>query len=80
MLLVHIKVSIGYKISCSCAVVTNDHCIHTLFVMLKKYKVPETHPILWQGIISFIDSIIFGFGTWGPYTIEVYGKKEAICT
>lgn len=33
------KVVIGNTISCSCNVVKNDHCIHSLFVMLKKFKV-----------------------------------------
>lgn len=44
------QVVIGSKISCSCGIVDNDHCIHTLFVMLKKFQVPETNPIIWQGI------------------------------
>lgn len=39
---------IGDRVSCSCGVVENDHCIHTLYVMLKKYKVPENNAIIWQ--------------------------------
>ncbi len=59
------KVVIGSKISCSCGIIENDHCIHTLYVMLKKYKVSETHPILWQCIYlyytaSYIDSELEG--------------------
>jgi hypothetical protein len=48
------QVVIGSKISCSCGIIQNDHCIHTLYVMLKKYKVPDTHAILWQGNLYFI--------------------------
>jgi hypothetical protein len=33
------KVVIGDTVNCSCSVVKNDHCIHSLFVMLKKFKV-----------------------------------------
>jgi hypothetical protein len=44
------QVSIGDKVTCSCGIVQNDHCIHTLYVLLKKFKVPPTNPIIWQGI------------------------------
>ncbi len=47
-----IKVSIGSVITCSCGIVQNDHCIHTLYVLLKKFKVPATNPIIWQGNIQ----------------------------
>lgn len=47
--IVDIKVSIGSIITCSCGIVQNDHCIHTLYVLLKKFKVPATNPIIWQG-------------------------------
>lgn len=43
------QVSIGDRITCSCGIVQNDHCIHTLYVLLKKFKVPPTNPIIWQG-------------------------------
>lgn len=46
------QVIIGFKISCSCGIVENDHCIHTLYVLLKKFKVAETNPIIWQGITN----------------------------
>jgi len=48
------KVIIGNTVNCSCGVVKNDHCIHSLFVLLKKFKVAESHPILWQA--SYLDS------------------------
>lgn len=43
------QVNIGLHLKCSCDVVENDHCIHTLYVLLKKYKVDENNPIIWQG-------------------------------
>ena len=48
------QVNIGHKVTCSCGIVIDDHCIHTLYVMLKKYRVPETQPIIWQGSFSFL--------------------------
>lgn len=52
------KVSIGSIITCSCGIVQNDHCIHTLYVLLKKFKVPATNPIIWQA--SYLDSELEG--------------------
>jgi hypothetical protein len=43
------QVSIGDKVTCSCGIVQNDHCIHTLYVLLKKFKVQPSNPIIWQG-------------------------------
>lgn len=48
------QVSIGSTVSCSCGIIQNDHCIHSLYVLLKKFKVPPTNPIIWQGIYYLI--------------------------
>lgn len=63
------QVIIGAKLSCSCAIVDNDHCIHTLYVMLKKYKVPESNAIIWQGFLFFMQLRIWirnwkGWSSW----------------
>lgn len=50
------KVTLGGTHSCSCGGGEKEHCIHTLFTLLKIFRVPRDNPILWQ--LSFIDSDI----------------------
>ena len=47
------KIMIGSEISCSCGGGTNEHCVHTIFTLLKIFKISPTDPLLWQ--ISFLD-------------------------
>lgn len=48
------KTTIGADIKCSCSTNKNDHCIHSLYVLLKIFKVSVQNPIIWQS--SYIDS------------------------
>lgn len=48
------KVQIGQQVSCSCLPNRFDHCVHTLFVMLKKFRVHPNNPMIWQS--SYLDS------------------------
>jgi hypothetical protein len=41
------KLSIGAEVDCSCSPQTKDHCEHTLFVLLKKFRVDKNNPIAW---------------------------------
>ena len=47
------KVSIGHRVTWSCSKVPK-HCIHVLFVLMKIFRVPPGHHILWQ--LSLLDS------------------------
>lgn len=49
------KVSIGPTISCSCSK-SNDHCIHTFYVMFKIFKRSKNDPLVWQN--AYIDNEI----------------------
>lgn len=47
------QIQIGLEVSCSCSSVKNRQCKHTLFALLKKFKVDNKSPMLWQG--SYLD-------------------------
>ena len=51
-----IKVSLGSTHSCTCGGGRSEHCIHTLYVLLKIFRILPNNPIIWQ--LSFIDSEI----------------------
>ena len=48
------KTSIGADLKCSCSPNRHDHCIHTLYIMLKIFKVSPQNPIMWQA--AYVDS------------------------
>ena len=48
-----IKIQIGAHISCSCNPSGNDHCIHTLYTLLKVFKVKN-----WLGVSLFQNLLI----------------------
>eukprot|EP00742_Colponemidia_sp_Colp-10_P007650 GILJ01008245.1.p1 GENE.GILJ01008245.1~~GILJ01008245.1.p1 ORF type:complete len:636 (+),score=65.69 GILJ01008245.1:75-1982(+) len=50
------KVSIGNQHKCSCGGGTKEHCIHTVFVLLKLLRIPSDNPLAWQ--LSFIEAEI----------------------
>ena len=50
------KIMIGSEISCSCGGGKVEHCVHTIFTLLKIFKISSTDPMLWQ--LSFLDSEI----------------------
>ncbi|CAI2384236.1 unnamed protein product [Moneuplotes crassus] len=47
------KVQIGSIISCTCGGGQKEHCIHTIFALLRIFKIPEDEPLLWQ--LSYSD-------------------------
>jgi E3 ubiquitin-protein ligase ZSWIM2 len=51
-----IKVSLGSTHACTCGGGRSEHCLHTLYVLLKIFRVLPDNPIIWQ--VSFIDSEI----------------------
>ncbi len=48
------KTFIGDSLKCSCSPARNDHCIHTIYVLLKIFKVSPQNPIMWQA--AYVDS------------------------
>ncbi|TNV83538.1 hypothetical protein FGO68_gene6905 [Halteria grandinella] len=50
------KIQVGSDISCSCGGGKEEHCVHTIFAMLKIYRIGENDPMVWQ--LSFIDAEI----------------------
>jgi len=48
------KTAIGAEIKCSCSLNKNDHCIHSLYVFLKIFKISVDNPLIWQ--CSYTDS------------------------
>lgn len=47
------KIQIGSEIQCSCGGGRTEHCVHTIFSLLRIFKVKEGDPMIWQ--LSFID-------------------------
>ena len=47
------KIQIGSEISCSCGGGRSEHCVHTIFTLVKIFNVDEADEILWQ--LSFVD-------------------------
>ncbi|EAR94212.2 SWIM zinc finger protein (macronuclear) [Tetrahymena thermophila SB210] len=44
------RIQIGYTISCTCQQQRiNNQCVHTVFVLSKKFRVNQENPIIWQG-------------------------------
>jgi hypothetical protein len=41
------KISIGGEISCSCGGGRTEHCVHTIYTMLKIFRVDEADPVIW---------------------------------
>jgi len=44
---------IGSEIKCSCGGGLQEHCIHTIFAMLKIFRISSADPLIWQ--LSFLD-------------------------
>ena len=53
------KTVLGSSLACSCGSSKGhpkEHCIHTLFLVLKVFQVPTTNPVTWQ--VSYLDTEI----------------------
>jgi E3 ubiquitin-protein ligase ZSWIM2 len=53
---VKVRVRVGSTIHCSCGGGIKEHCVHTMFALIKIYRVPTDNPLSWQ--IGFNDSEI----------------------
>ncbi len=65
------KTTIGADIKCSCAPEKNDHCIHSLYVLLKIFKVDVECPIMWQA--AYVDAELTDLVA-GKYTQNARGR------
>ena len=50
------KINVGSDISCSCGGGRTEHCVHTIYALLKIFRIPEGDPLIWQ--LSFTDTEI----------------------
>ena len=48
------KISVGSEISCSCGGGRTEHCVHTIYALIKIFRIEEGNPLLWQ--LSFTDA------------------------
>ena len=48
------RISVGSEISCSCGGGRTEHCVHTIYALLKIFRVEEGNDLLWQ--LSFTDT------------------------
>ena len=56
------KIKIGGDIQCSCGGGRKEHCVHTIYAMLKIFRIDEGDPLLWQ--LAFTDSEIEKILEW----------------
>jgi len=76
------KVSIGREVTCTCDPHKKDHCIHTLYVLLKIFKMNANNPLIWQA--SYLDPEIgelirnrYNPQTDRPKKIEKFLKRSS---
>ena len=50
------KIQIGSEISCSCGGGRKEHCVHTIYTLLKIFRIDQADPMLWQ--LSYTDDEI----------------------
>lgn len=53
---VKVRVRIGSTVQCSCGGGVKEHCAHTMFALIKVFRVPADNPLSWQ--LGFIDTEI----------------------
>ena len=41
------KVGVGNDITCSCGGGRTEHCVHTIYALLKIFRIDEGDPLLW---------------------------------
>jgi hypothetical protein len=42
------KIQIGSEISCSCGGGRTEHCVHTIFCLIRIFKIDEADELIWQ--------------------------------
>ena len=81
------KIQIGAEIRCSCGGGRQEHCVHTIFSLIRIFKVDELDPLIWQ--LSFlereIEQILEGRDraitrTMNPYQVIMNGGFRAAAT
>lgn len=60
------KVHIGNKIYCTCSDKI-DHCLHSIYVLLRIFKLPTDNPLLWQS--SYLETEIIDIIT-SKYAVQ----------
>ena len=50
------KIQFGSEATCTCGGGRKEHCVHTIYTMLKIFKIDEADPLLWQ--LAFTDTEI----------------------
>ena len=48
------KISVGSEIYCSCGGGRTEHCVHTIYALLKIFRIEQTDPLIWQ--LGFTDA------------------------
>jgi E3 ubiquitin-protein ligase ZSWIM2 len=63
-----VRVAVGSSLHCSCGRGKKQHCVHTMFTLIKIFRVPPDNPLAWQ--IGFIDHEIDWLckNRFNPYT------------
>jgi E3 ubiquitin-protein ligase ZSWIM2 len=69
-----VKVTLGASICCSCHPGRNDHCLHSLYLLLKMFRVDRSNPILWQA--GYLDSELKALCD-GKYR-DLKGRREPL--
>ena len=59
------KIQFGNEVHCSCGGGRTEHCVHTIYAMIKIYKIEDTDPLSWQ--LAFTD----------PEIDKILQKREA---
>lgn len=52
------RVKIDKEISCSCHGGNLGHCIHSLYILVRVYKLPENHPFVFKKSYTEDDIIL----------------------
>ena len=47
------RISVGSEITCSCGGGKKEHCVHTIFALIRIFKVDEADPLIWQ--LGFVE-------------------------
>lgn len=53
---VQVRVKVGATLHCSCGGGLKEHCVHTMFVLIRIFRVPPENPLAWQ--LGFSDAEI----------------------
>ncbi|CAI2376581.1 unnamed protein product [Moneuplotes crassus] len=70
------KVMIGNTIECSCGGGRIEHCIHTIFTLLRIFRIQEGDPLLYQ--LSFIDDEIKNAVPDDPYRFHYNPSPQPV--